>query len=712
MRAILIFLILTVRAMAFDCDSEFLKEAKDLLASDHQNILSLQYQLTTLKLAKKSLEDNHNNLEASIRKLGKQIENGDQRILNRLEDLYRRHGINQDYQKILENFNTASYWNKETRFYNQDTSMFILAKKTLDPNEKELDNRDAAITWLAEKLSQKTGNKNSAKFNLTNISSHVASIAGAIKGQPKKSLDQVKKDIAELKEKLAKAFEDLKNDLSLTFKKNCFTENYSLLTCRKEDELVAAALRDLAIDIGEDKLYEFSLESQVKNRFGGKVEFKIRTNLKTVAEQKSWQATYPEAPTVIGSPYAGHESYDERVRWQKTLNQLSDEEKIKGFNQENGKSNYGVLDKAKRILTIYSKEGIVLGTTEVVLERAHGDEKKYGGAGIYKIDGSLNMTDQRGGKSQLNLGDKALECAGEQCLSANANELIQKYLVPDGTLYILPYDQENYFEIKNNKINFTTKRLSGPFFESNYTPKGKEAFPIEITINDARFLTDTSREFMNTLEKEKATIMELYGLDNDEYNDLVRYSFGILGNESEFGKNWRYDVKEAFPLGTAFVKETKRKVIDRSIQAYKDSDGFFSGIKNAASTYFKELVARDVRLLTGKTNTAALSRGPTQIKKVPKRIEEHYGVTKDNISKPSNSAVATIGFLAEAMVELKNRARSNSDITKENRLDYLHYIYMGSVNEIKNKTATPDKNIYLRQLKEYQKGVEIYQKAI
>lgn len=704
-------LISSLWAAEFDCESEFLKEAKELLASDHQGLLEKQFELTTLKLSKKALSKNKSNLEALIRKFGHDVDSGDPRVLTQLENLYKKYGRKIDNQKILENFKTASYWKGQTRFYNQDTSMFILAKINLDPEESELNNRDASITWFAQNLSDQIGSSDSRRSNLVNISSHVASITGAIGGVKKLSLKEVNLKITDLKNLIKKGFSALKEDLSLSFKKNCFKENGDLLLCRSEDELFADSIFSLSKELGKDKLYEFSLENEVNNKFRGKITFKVRTNLEHYAKQKLRRPTSPKLPIL----FAGMEDYQEKKKWQDELNELEDEDLIKSYQQKLGRNNYGVLDKANSVLSLYTAKGHLLATVGVSLKKSHFDSKITSGSGIYEaksMGDQLSIEDQRGFPANLKLSGNSLDCGkGEHCHgSGTPSRLIEKYLLPNGKLYILPYDGENHFLVKNSELQHTTTRRSH-FYEYNYSPKGKRAFPIEIEIKDPRYDTEVSREFVSALESEKATIMKLYNLDNDEYNDLARYAFGILGNESEFGENWRYSVKETFPFGVAFIKDTKNKVFGKTKEAYKKASGFWSGLRDGTTTYFRELVNRDVRLLTGKITDENNSRGPTQIKTVPSKIEEHYKITKDNISDPKNSAIATMGFLAEAMVELKNRAKTYPAITRENRLDYLHYIYMGSTHEIKNQTATPDKNIYLRQLKEYLKGVKLYQRV-
>lgn len=698
----------------FDCESEFLKEARELLTSDHQGLLEKQFELTSLKLSKKALTKKKSNLEALIRDFSREIDQGDPRVISRLESLYEKYGRKEDYQKIIENFKTASYWNGQTRFYNQDTSMFILAKMKLDPEETDLNNSDAAITWFAQSLSDQIGTKSSRQTNLINISSHVASITGALGGIPKMQLKKVSQKILQLKDLIKKGFAALKEDLSLSFKKNCFEESGDLLLCRSDEELFSYSIFNLSKEMGKDKLYEFSLESEINNKFRGKISFEVRTNLNNYAKQKLRRPNSPKLPILL----SGMENYQEKKKWQDELNLFEDEDLIKAFNQKMGVSNYGILDKANSVLSLYSAKGHLLATIGVKLKKSHLDAKLASGSGIYlpkSMQAELSIEDQRGFSGKLSFSNNTLDCAkSESCQGGQTpSSLIQKYLLPKGKLYILPYDGENHFMVKNSQLQHTTSRRS-QFYEYNYSPKGKRSFPIEIIIKDPRYKTDLSKEFVDALENEKATIMRLYNLDNDEYNDLARYAFGILGNESEFGENWRYSVKESFPFGVAVIKDTKKNVLSKTKKEYikaKEEDGLWSGLGTGISTYFKELVNRDVRLLTGQINSQNNSRGPTQIKRIPAKIEAHYGITKEKLSNPKDSAIATMGFLAEAMVELKNRAKTYPSITRENRLDYLHYIYMGSTHEIKNQTATPDKNIYLRQLKEYLKGVKIYQRV-
>lgn len=49
---------------------------------------------------------------------------------------------------------------------------------------------------------------------------------------------------------------------------------------------------------------------------------------------------------------------------------------------------------------------------------------------------------------------------------------------------------------------------------------------------------------MQALVDEKAALMKEMKLSNDEYNNICKLCFGILGQESEFGTGTKYRIKE------------------------------------------------------------------------------------------------------------------------------------------------------------------------
>jgi hypothetical protein len=179
--------------------------------------------------------------------------------------------------------------------------------------------------------------------------------------------------------------------------------------------------------------------------------------------------------------------------------------------------------------------------------------------------------------------------------------------------------------------------------------------------------------FLNALSTEKETILKLYNSDSQEYNLLAHIAVGILGQESRFFAHWRYFIKRNSQLAIKEIKELN------------------AWIKEA------EVVAN--------------SKGPTQIKNVPDRIAQHYNITEKNLWNPQSAAVSTMGYLIEALDELKKRAKNNSleMITEDTYVDYLPYIYFGGTKKLINHTATPDKNIYVKNMKKFMKKVAVYE---
>jgi len=180
--------------------------------------------------------------------------------------------------------------------------------------------------------------------------------------------------------------------------------------------------------------------------------------------------------------------------------------------------------------------------------------------------------------------------------------------------------------------------------------------------------------FIRTLENESSNLTDLFKSKDQEYIHLAHISLGILGRESLFFGARRYWLKENFQPGVDFLKFLQRQLGFSNVRNYKNS------------------------------------RGPTQIKDIPELIASKYQVVPDNLFMPKNAAVATMGYLLEAFKELKRiaSAPTHEHIQPENYVDYLPYIYFGSRKALINKNATPEKNIYVRDMKKYMEMVEIY----
>lgn len=215
-------------------------------------------------------------------------------------------------------------------------------------------------------------------------------------------------------------------------------------------------------------------------------------------------------------------------------------------------------------------------------------------------------------------------------------------------------------------LNGETRELDGNDFKSwTWQESQCPSCEIEILPLNQALLDESVLAFFKALESHKSDLIELYGVSGQEYNLLAHMAVGILGQESEFFQGTTYRIKETFPWLVSFMKNVK-------------------------GTWKGQAVTPN-------------SRGPTQIKIVPQKIAEAFRVTPDDLWKPKNAALATMGFLIEALRELKNRVVVNKleFVHTGNYVDYLPYIYFGGTKMLIAGNATPDRNLYVRSMKRY-----------
>lgn len=165
-------------------------------------------------------------------------------------------------------------------------------------------------------------------------------------------------------------------------------------------------------------------------------------------------------------------------------------------------------------------------------------------------------------------------------------------------------------------------------------------------------------EFKTALETQKPKLMQAYKLRNSTYNRLAAMALGIFGNESEFGTSFRLKLKENFQ---------NLVVIGKVLQGQDD---------------------------------LTTSRGVTQIKNLPPRIQQIYPqVQLDSLMVPFNAAVATIGYLVQTFTMLLDR-EDLAYINASNVFDYMPYVYSGQMGKLLNHTATVVDNSYIVHMKQ------------
>ena len=387
---------------------------------------------------------------------------------------------------------------------------------------------------------------------------------------------------------------------------------------------------------------------------------------------------------------------------------------IQGYPHNN---NYVVIDKKNRLITVYDKDNNPLYTTKDFAVGASGNDyntityvndngtiisgkgNNSTPAGILEITGKStyhgypayirSRTNRDGSKeniaSSLHWGNIGKNIhASNGCIRIGGKTLceLEPYL-PIGTkVYTLPEKEGSRFTLKGGVLHYTADNPYGEtegskrYWDDYNTVIDKSYFPISVkyTNTENEEYNQNRKQFSQSIVNNKKNIQNKFGLTSYEYNQLAELALGIAEQESKYGTSLRYDIKNTMP--------------DWVIQLGK-------------------------RITRG--NTDAKSRGITQIKmeddnKEMQKIYKNLGITTENIENIDKAALATIARLAY-MYNNEVRGRNFKD-AYGNKLDPYHallYKYSGKHKELTNKTATPLKNIYIRNVNKYSRNFDMYE---
>lgn len=430
---------------------------------------------------------------------------------------------------------------------------------------------------------------------------------------------------------------------------------------------------------------------------------KIRTGEKMTFSSDAMQEIMEAmGMTMPSSTQKKPETWDSIQNKYKNINSLkSDEEKVIAWHKQNAsvdKKNYVVVDKKNCQAKIYSPDGKLLTSFEVGVGRDKGDdyltsERHMTTTGIYTVDYKGSGKDSYSKKYNDNIytlkTDKgASGVALHQIPNKNTNRYqkmhngnladnrysngcvnftkedfnkLEKYIKMGTKVYVLPEDQNNYFIVKNGQLNLTQKHFTGQVLTSKMN---REAKAIDIKFKNQNYHNSQTISFVKTLKTEKKELMQKLNIDNDTYNNLSMISLGIVGQETEYGESFKYKIKENYPDTVSVVKS-----------------------------------------IVG--NNSYNSKGLTQMKiksytdVATKKLLAEYGITEDNLSNPEKSALATIIVLASMYKNELPGLQEKLEKQKIDKMDALLYLWNGKKKEITNNTATPNKNIYIRNVKKF-----------
>ena len=402
---------------------------------------------------------------------------------------------------------------------------------------------------------------------------------------------------------------------------------------------------------------------------------------------------------------------DERQRENRLS--LQDITAIQGYKHDN---NYVIIDKKNRQLSIYDKDNNLLYSTSNFSTGESGEDyntityidkngniiNKKGNnstpAGITEISGkgiyhgypsfTRARINSNGSKENIAsslhygiIGEKRNVSNG--CVRIDGKTLcdIEPYVSVGTRIYTLPEKQGSRFSLKGGKLNFIANNPYGidkgdkKFWDDYNVTIDKSYSPLKLkwkkTGNEE--YDNNRKAYASAIVNNKKALQQKFNLTSDEYNRLADLALGIAEQESKFGTSDRYKAKSWIP---DWMMDTA-KYISRG-------------------------------------NSGARSRGYTQIKNQSdneelRKIYEELGIDNDSINLADKSAIATIARLAYMYNnEVRGRNFKTADGNDLNPYHALMYKWLGKNNELKNKTATPNKNVYIRNVNQYSKNFDMY----
>jgi hypothetical protein len=237
------------------CDEILDKHLEDLLSKDHNGILSLHYQLTMLKLAKKTVKGGHKSLEEYIKKdverLNK-LNQQDPQTLAKLDKLYGKHAddhLKSVYRNIDPMRQSVGGLNfiGNKKIDNDDVASYILFESMLGKGKSEFTKTDLAVTWMMHKLKSKAASTSaSGKASAALMSNQIARYTGLVKdvkeASEKEINDEMKKTQNQINNFMAKARKDL-----LAKNPHCVKDGKFETSCMRNEN---DELADLMLNVG------------------------------------------------------------------------------------------------------------------------------------------------------------------------------------------------------------------------------------------------------------------------------------------------------------------------------------------------------------------------------------------------------------------------------------------------------------------------------
>lgn len=423
-------------------------------------------------------------------------------------------------------------------------------------------------------------------------------------------------------------------------------------------------------------------------------------------QYKEGKMLMPNDKIVIGKS-SGMKAYNVREQWNKenSINQSN----VAAIQSIQHDGNYVIIDKKNKKLNVYNKDNILIYQTDDISTGTSGndyntityvDEKgkiidgkgnnstpagitQITGTGTYHGFPSFTRGRKKGNSyedvaSSMHYGKTDKVNLSNGCVRIGGNTLnkLAKYIGVGTNVYTLPAKEGSKFVAKDGKLNFVADNPYG-------TDKGSKRFwddynvQIDKSYSKLALASKTKgseeyknneRQYMNSIESNKAMLMQKFNIDSDTYNHLAELALGIAQQETQYGTSTRKKIKDATP------------------------DALLNAVR-------------------GNSNR---SRGLTQIKlkgdnEGMQKIYSELGLNENNLDNAEMSAIATLARLAYIYnTEVRGHKYTGENDRNINPYDALLYKWMGSNSELRNHTATPEKNTYIRNVKKYANSYDMY----
>jgi hypothetical protein len=263
------------------CKSKLDEELKALIKNDKANVLGLQFEVTSLKLALITQKEGKQTLEEVVRKKQSHLETMGDGTRNKIKETYRKYGKIEDQEIIDEKIaeissqaKAANYNRGAQRFYAEQTSAFLLALQASDP-QSGIDESDVAISWVMKQIQDRvaeTHGKFSAAHNSTNFSNQVAWLTGYVSPEKKQTPQAIEERLTKASSELQKVFQEFsdkfKQDNPQCFDGGIFEATGNCWTVSKS---VVPAFMEAIEDISEEIRKTDKTQIQMMRNMGTKV---------------------------------------------------------------------------------------------------------------------------------------------------------------------------------------------------------------------------------------------------------------------------------------------------------------------------------------------------------------------------------------------------------------------------------------------------------